>query len=149
MTRRNKAEKRCAAAMGFGARVWKFLGGIHLAVILLVGLGTVLAVGTVIESRHGADAARHAVYRATWFDVLMYLLAVNLTVAVLHRLPLPWKKWPFAVTHFGIVVLLSNRLVFLFWGYLGVFNHNTPTNPRIHWLNCGFQSATLSLRVGV
>lgn len=78
-------------------------------VLLLIGI-VVMITGTVIESRQGAEAAREAVYGTLAFDLWLVLIALNLVIAVVNRLPLRRSQWPFALTHAAIVLLLAGAL---------------------------------------
>ncbi|MBI5852259.1 MAG: cytochrome c biogenesis protein CcsA [Planctomycetes bacterium] len=92
-------------------RAIRFAGRVHFTMILLaVGIG-LMVVGTVVESRDGADAAWSAVYGTLAFDLFLALIGVNLVVAVVNRLPLRRSQWPFALTHASIVLLLLGALV--------------------------------------
>lgn len=92
-------------------RALRFAGRVHFTMILLAVGIVLMVIGTVIESRDGADAAWSAVYGTLPFDLFLALIGVNLVVAVVNRLPLRRSQWPFALTHASIVLLLLGALV--------------------------------------
>ena len=84
------------------------LGSIQLAVPLLVAIIGVLVGATFYESQVGSPTVQNLIYKSHWFGALMFLLAVNLSVSALSRYP--WRgprKIGFALTHFGLVVLIA------------------------------------------
>lgn len=100
-------------------RALQFLGSVHFAMFLLIGGIAVMAVGTVIESREGLESARSAVYGTAWFDGYFMLLALNLIVAVVNRIPIKRHQWAFVLTHFAIVLLLAGAVVSRTFGFEG------------------------------
>jgi len=84
------------------------LGSIQLAVPLLVAIIAILIGATFYESQVGSPTVQNLIYKSPWFGALMFLLAVNLSVSALSRYP--WRgprKVGFALTHFGLVVLIA------------------------------------------
>lgn len=85
-----------------------FLGSIKLAVPLMVAIITIAIGATFYESEVGSATVQHEIYKSWWFGLLMFLLATNLGISTLTRYP--WRgarKVGFALTHFGLIVLLA------------------------------------------
>ncbi len=91
--------------------VLRAIGSLWFAAVLLVVWLVAMACATVYESANGAERALAEFYHAWWFEVILALLAVNLTAAVLARLPLTRKQIGFVLTHAGIVVTLAGAWV--------------------------------------
>lgn len=86
-----------------GERIWDFFASVKLSFALLLALAVTSILGTVIpqkehpghyEELYGAALGRlvealglHDMYHAPWFLLLMALLAVNLIICSLNRLP--------------------------------------------------------------
>lgn len=87
--------------------------------VLLLGGAAIMTVGTLIESRDTRDAAWSAIYGTPWFDFFLFLIGVNLAVAVINRIPIQRHQWPFVLTHFAIVVLLAGAWISRSFGYEG------------------------------
>ncbi len=85
------------------------LGSLKLAVGLLLVTLVVLAVGTVIESLHGREAAAN-VYGSRAFFALLAVVAVNLIASVADRLPWGRMRIGFLVTHLSILVIFAGAL---------------------------------------
>lgn len=95
-----------------GARgIARFVSSIRMAVPLLLIIGTVLAYGTLYESRYGAKLAQQFIYHAWWFDALLALLALNVVGAAVVRYP--WKPHltGFVITHAGLLVTLVGAVL--------------------------------------
>lgn len=83
------------------------LASLKLAVVSMGSLATILAVGTLIESRYNADMARLLVYDRWWFDLLLSILFLNILLSVLIRMPLRRHQYAFGCIHLGMLVLLA------------------------------------------
>jgi hypothetical protein len=86
----------------------RFLGSIKLAVPLLSLIVGILIWATFYESQVGSAVVSRMIYKSSWFGALMFLLALNLSVSALGRYP--WRgarKIGFALTHFGLIVLIA------------------------------------------
>jgi len=85
------------------------LASLKLTIALLIIIALVLSFGTILESLHGAEAAR-AVYYAPWFFALQGLFALNILAAL-------WERWPrnrwrigFVITHASMLLILAGSL---------------------------------------
>lgn len=104
-------------------RFFRFLGSVQFTLVLLVWAIVAMIAGTLIESRLGGDAGRIAaqesVYQAFWFDAMLWLLMVNLIVAVVNRFPLKRHHASFVVVHTSLVVIGIGAWVTRHSGYEG------------------------------
>ncbi len=99
--------------------VMHWLGSLQLAVMLLLTLAAVLAVGTILESVQGRPFAQWYVYQSAWFKMVLVLLGVNILLAAVNRFP--WKRHQigFVVTHGGLLILLAGAMRSLLGGVDG------------------------------
>ena len=100
-------------------RLFRFLGSVQLAMILLLMGVVVMALGTILESRDGAEVARAVVYGSLWFDAYLFLIAVNLAMAVVNRIPIKRHQISFVVTHAAIILILVGAWTSRTFGYEG------------------------------
>lgn len=101
------------------ARIIKLLGSVKIAVVIMLYLAVVTAVGTIIESKYDAFAARALVYDTVWMMVGLFALSVTLIAVMVDRWP--WKKRhiPFLLAHVGILVLLFGSVLTMKFGLDG------------------------------
>lgn len=91
--------------------VIKFLASLKLAVVVIAAVASVIAAGTIVESKYDAIAAKKWVYDTFWVYTVMTVLAVNLIAVMVDRWP--WKKrhTPFVLAHIGILVLMTGAIL--------------------------------------
>ena len=102
-------------------RLIRFIGSIKLAVPLLSAIIGILIWATFYESQVGSTTVQQEVYKSPWFGALMFLLALNLAVSAMSRYP--WRgarKIGFALTHFGLVVIIAGSAAVIHLGMEGM-----------------------------
>ncbi len=112
-------EKKQASTAPWYKRFNRPLASLKLAVFILLSIAVVTAVGTIIEAKYDALAAKKLVYD-TWFMYLILgTLAVNLIAVMVDRWP--WKKRhaAFVCAHIGILTILLGSLVTAQYGLDG------------------------------
>jgi len=95
----------------FLAFTFRILASQQLAIILLSSLALSLAAGTFVESAHGAKAAQQVIYFSLWFNILLLLIGLNVTLVTFTRLPWKKKHIGFLLTHLGIILILFGSLI--------------------------------------
>lgn len=100
-------------------RIFKLLVSVKLAVIVLIALGFLSAIGTIYEARYDAEYAQKLIYHSPWMYFLLGLMCVQLICVMVDRWP--WKKRhiPFLLAHVGIIMTLAGSLVTRYWGVDG------------------------------
>jgi cytochrome c-type biogenesis protein CcsB len=83
---------------------------LRVTVTLLVLVLVALATGTIVESRHGAEAAAHVVYGAPWFRVLLAAFALNLACSLVSLWPWGRRRVGYVITHGSMLVILAGAL---------------------------------------
>ncbi|MFK8186677.1 MAG: cytochrome c biogenesis protein ResB [Phormidesmis sp.] len=117
-------------ASGMTARFAQLLGSIKLAVPLLVAIAAILIGATFYESEVGSTVVQQEIYKSPWFGGLMFLLAVNLGTSTLLRYP--WKgarKIGFAITHWGLVVIIAGSAAVIHLSVEGMLLARTDAGP--------------------
>ncbi len=97
------------ARKGFG--VFRLIGSLKIAVVLLIAIAAVLAWGTIYEVRYGTAAVQQFVYTSWWFQGLLGFLALNLATAALQRWPWQRRHIPFVLAHIGIILILVGGII--------------------------------------
>ena len=102
-------------------RLFRFIGSIKLAVPLLSIIIGILIWATFYESQVGSTTVQQEVYKSPWFGALMFMLALNLGISALSRYP--WRgarKIGFALTHFGLVIIIAGSAAVIHLGMEGM-----------------------------
>lgn len=92
-------------------KIFKFISSIRLAVPLMLVLGACVAWGTVVESSYNAEYAGMAIYKSTWFGLLLSLLWINIFCATISRIPFKLHHTGFVITHIGLLTLLIGGFI--------------------------------------
>lgn len=92
-------------------RLNKPLASLKLAVFIIISIAAITAVGTIVESKYDAYAAKKWVYDTWFMYTIMALLAINLIGVMVDRWP--WKKRhaSFVLAHIGILFLLTGAVI--------------------------------------
>lgn len=92
--------------MEFLKRAYRFLSSLGLGVTLLFLIAAILAVATKFESNTSTHLVQVFVYRTHWFDALLALFAINLSLAT-------WNLRPWKLRHLGVLTIHSSLLLIL------------------------------------
>lgn len=96
--------------MKFLSAVAEFITSIKLAVVTILLLGVVSAVGTIVEARFDAEYAQKTVYQSWWMYAVMGLLCVNLIAVMVDRWPWKMRHSAFVMAHIGIILTLIGAI---------------------------------------
>lgn len=94
----------------------------QLTVVLLLMFAISIAIATFIENDYGSTASKVAVYNATWFEVLLALLAINLVGSLIEHKIWQRKKYVTFLMHISFVVILIGAAITRFAGYEGMMH---------------------------
>ncbi len=95
------------------------LASLRLAAVLLIVFGAAIGIATFLEARWGRDGAYEMVYAARWFEALLALLVVNLTLSLFHRAPYRARQLGFVLLHVSMIVILVGAGITRYFGYEG------------------------------
>jgi cytochrome c biogenesis protein len=100
-------EKKSMGSAGPLSAIWNFFTSLRLTVILLLTLAITSVIGTLLPQNEDPAAYRQAfgeagykllsfldlfdMYHSWWFQLLLFLLAVNIVACSIHRLSALWK----------------------------------------------------------
>ncbi len=131
----SSAGRTAGSALGTKLRdLFRLLGSLKLAVVLIAVLAGVLAWATFVEAGKGREYTQWHVYHSRWFAALLGLLAVNIFASAASRFPWGRKRIGFLITHGGLLVLLAGSIqtfVAGIDGQLGFEEGQTANSVRI------------------
>lgn len=118
----------------FFSQVVSALASLKLAVVVIVLLGVLTAVGTFVEARYNsAPLAKKYVYDTIWMYLVMGLLAVNLLAVMMDRWPWKRRHIPFVLAHIGILILLAGSVLTAKFGLDGSLR--VGVNSKNRWVS--------------
>ena len=91
-------------------------------VILLIMAAFFMGLATFIENDFGPRAAKDAIYNAWWFELLLFLLAVNFFGSIFDRKLYKPRKWPVLLFHMAFVIILIGAAITRYFGYEGTMH---------------------------
>lgn len=100
-------------------KIIKPLASLNLAVLIIILLAILSGVGTFVEARYDATAAKKLVYNTWWMYSVLILLSINLIAVMVDRLPWKWRHAPFICAHIGIIFMLLGAIQTSEWGLDG------------------------------
>ncbi|MBN2639000.1 MAG: c-type cytochrome biogenesis protein CcsB [Bacteroidales bacterium] len=89
-----------------------------LIIIFAVSIGT----ATFIENDYGTPAAQALIYKATWFNILLILLTINLVANIFRYKMYRPKKLSLMVMHVAFIVILIGAGITRFVSYEGMLH---------------------------
>lgn len=99
--------------------VLRALASLRLAAVLLIIFGAAIGIATFLEARWGRDGAYEMVYAARWFEALLALLVVNLTLSLFQRAPYRARQLGFVLLHVSMIIILVAAGITRYFGYEG------------------------------
>ena len=88
--------------------------------ILFVVFGVSIAVATFIENDYGTASARAVVYNSLWFELVLLLGMINLTVNIFRARLYQKKKLPSFIFHLAFVIIILGSAITRYIGFEGV-----------------------------
>jgi len=123
--------------------VIKFLSSLKLSASLMVIVAVSSAKATFLESDYGRDAAYDLVYAARWFEVLLVLVTISLTLLFFRRWPYKPKNYGFMLVHIAIVVILISAGITRYMGFEGVMPIREGQSTNYYYSDKSHLQATL------
>ncbi|MCC7403735.1 MAG: cytochrome c biogenesis protein ResB [Bdellovibrionales bacterium] len=118
-------------------RIYRILISVKLAVVVILVLGGLSAIGTIYESRYDAEYAQKLIYHSPLMYFFLGLMCVQLIMVMIDRWPWKWRHSPFLLAHVGIIITLAGSLVTRYWGLDGTLSlsigekgHQVTVNDR-------------------
>jgi len=100
-------------------KIADFLFSPHVMGSLILIFAVSIAMATFIENNHGSTAARVAVYNTKWFELLLLILAINLTGRIIRFKLYARKKLSIFLFHFSLLVILTGSAITRYFGFEG------------------------------
>ncbi|MEK2688440.1 cytochrome c biogenesis protein ResB [Bdellovibrio sp. GT3] len=95
----------------FFKKILKAFASLRLAVMLLLILSILICIGTIVESRLDAQAAKVFVYGSVWMQLTMGLLVISLIAVIADRWPWQRKHAAFILAHIGVIMIVVGSII--------------------------------------
>lgn len=113
-------------------RIVHALASLRLAVLIIVALAIVAAIGTITEARYNdSEMATQLVYQSPWMYGILGLLILNLIAVMVDRWPWKQHHTGFVMAHIGIISLLLGAWVTKEYGVDGSIAFEIGESRRI------------------
>ncbi len=93
-----------------------------LMAALIIAFAVASGIATFIENDFGTSAARALIYNAWWFELIMFLLAINFLASIFTRKLYRNGKLAILLFHVGFVVILAGAAVTRYLGQEGMMH---------------------------
>jgi len=103
-------------------KLGSFIFSMFFTGILVVIFAIAIGYATFIENDYGTITAKILIYNSRWFEILLFLLSINLIGSVFHYKLISKKKWTVFLFHIAFVVILIGALVTRYYGYEGTMH---------------------------
>ena len=88
--------------------------------VLLVITTIAIIMATFIESATSTENVRHLIYNATWFEILLGLLTLNIAGSLFYHKSFSWKKITVPLFHLSFVLIMTGALFTRYTGIEGM-----------------------------
>ncbi len=98
----------------------KILFSMELTGILLLMFAISVGYATFIENDYGTVAAKSHVYNATWFELMLLLMAINMTGSIFKHKMYVRKKWTILLFHVSFLLIVAGAAITRYISYEGM-----------------------------
>lgn len=94
----------------------------EMAAVLLIFSAFTIGFATFIENDFGTTAAKALVYNALWFELIIGLVFINLTINSIKIKPWKTKQWSVFLFHISFLFIILGAAVTRYVGYEGMMS---------------------------
>jgi hypothetical protein len=105
--------------MGVFRKAVKLFASLQVAVVIILAIGVISAVGTFVESAYDMEISQKFVYHSIYMYGALGALCVTLIAVMIDRWPWKARHLPFLLAHVGILVLIAGSVVTRVFGVDG------------------------------
>jgi len=106
------------------------LASLKLAVVVMILIALLSAIGTFVEADLGLEHAQKLVYKSFWMVSIMVLFIVNLTAVIFDRWPWQAKHASFILAHVGLIMIVVGQWVGNSFGLDGLLSINIGSEGK-------------------
>jgi len=103
-------------------QLFSLLGSMKSMVVFMLIFAFSIGWATIVENDYGTMTAKADIYNARWFEVLLFLLAVNLTINIFKYKMYTVKKAPIFIFHIAFLIILLGSAITRYIGFEGTMH---------------------------
>ena len=96
-----------------------FLFSMFFTGILVVIFAIAIGYATFIENDYGTTTAKILIYNSRWFEILLFILCINIVGSVFKYKLIARKKWTILLFHISFIVIGIGAMITRYYGYEG------------------------------
>ncbi|MFA9388729.1 MAG: cytochrome c biogenesis protein CcsA [Prolixibacteraceae bacterium] len=100
---------------------YKFFG-FPTTVVLLIISTVAIIFATFVESATSTEHARELIYNATWFEIVLALLTINIAGSLFYHKSFSWRKISVPMFHLAFVLIMVGALFTRYNGVEGMIS---------------------------
>ena len=103
-------------------KIKNMLFSMELTGMLIMLFAIAIGYATFVENDFGTVVAKSKVYNATWFEILLLLLAVNMTGSIFKHKMYVKSKWTMLLFHVSFLIIFIGAAFTRYVGFEGVMS---------------------------
>lgn len=103
-------------------KVLSFLSSMKTMAVLMLVFAVAIGYATFVENDYGSMTAKSDIYNARWFEILLALLAINLTLNIINFNMARKGKWLVFTFHAAFLIILVGAAVTRYMGFEGMMH---------------------------
>ncbi len=96
-----------------------FLFSMLFTGILVMIFAIAIAYATFVENDYGTITAKILIYNSKWFEILLFIICINLIGSAFKYKLITQKKWTVLLFHVAFVVIIIGAAITRYYGYEG------------------------------
>ena len=103
-------------------KISSFLFSMLFTGILVVIFAVAIGYATFIENDYGTVTAKILIYNSLWFEILLFIICINLVGSIFANKLIAQKRWPGVLLHFSFVIIFIGAGITRYYGYEGMMH---------------------------
>lgn len=104
----------------------------RMMAIAMIVFFAAIAGATFLESAYDTESSKMYIYNATWFNLLLAYLALNLIANIMRHKMIQLKKWALLLFHVSFIVILIGAAITRFVSFEG--RMNIPEGQAVNFI---------------
>ena len=81
-----------------------------------------IAVATFVENDFGTSSAQHVIFKAWWFELLLFLFSLSLIANIRRFRMIKNRRWGILTFHLAMIIILVGAGITRYFGYEGIMH---------------------------